>query len=103
MRQPTSLTCPIAKSFWTRNAPRLIKDGTLNDHTFDAFVSLCQVASKLDTAEGMAWVCVNKQYQLGLEKFFMTPASRKRAKLDEGNDNIGTALKKLMGNDNDKQ
>ena len=93
MQAPKQLKNEESKAFWKRNAKAMAEDGRLTDHTKDAFILLCQMwATYIDgEANGLdanKVVALAKQVQNLMASFGMTPASRKRLKLDEKKANI---------------
>ncbi len=86
MRIPNYLDGEAAK-FWQRNAPAMIADGRLNELTRDAFILLCEtwadwVNGRANQLDANKVVALGKQCQNQMAAFGMTPASRKRLKLD---------------------
>lgn len=76
-----------ALAFWKRNAPLLAADGRLTDATVDGFTVLCMTwADYLAANKGdnpIQKICISKQFQQLLAAYGMTPASRKRLKLEK--------------------
>lgn len=82
----------------------MASDGRLTDATRDAFVLLCQLWAKYvnGEAEGLdanKVVALAKQCQNMMAAFGMTPASRKRLKLDERKADLGAVLREALGGD----
>lgn len=102
MRIPKDLHDDQAKDFWKRNAPILANDGRLTDQTRDAFMLMCRTWGTLHRCEqaGMdpiKLVALSKQIQQLMAAFGMTPASRKRLKLDEKKADLGAVLREALG------
>lgn len=101
MRIPKELQHDAARDFWRRNAPLMLEDGRLHDATRDGFLLLCEtwgqywesVAEKIDPIKQIA---IKKQLQNQMAAFGMSPASRKRLKLDEKKIDIGAVLREAM-------
>lgn len=103
IRTPKELSGESAK-FWKRNAPVLASDGRLTVETKDGFLLLCQIWEKYITAgdngeDPIKVVALSKQVQQLMNSYGMTPASRKRLKLDESTDDVATAINKILDDD----
>lgn len=82
----------------------MLKDGRLTESTRDGFVLLCSMWAKLMEGEAnkldaIKIVAMSKQCQNMMAQFGMTPASRKRLKLDERKADIGAVLREALGGD----
>ena len=100
MRIPKQLTGEAAQ-FWKRNAPALEADGRLTDATVEGFVMLCEMYGEFrqgqaDKIDANKIVALSKQVQNMMAAYGMTPASRKKLKLEKPEE-IGDVLEKVMG------
>lgn len=86
MRHPKGLA-DEALAYWKRNAPLCAAMGTLTDADRDTFAVLCEVYAALQQARTsnkgtFQVVCLVKQFTQLANAFGLTPASRKKLKID---------------------
>ncbi len=86
MRAPKTLTGE-ALEFWKRNAPLCERMGTLTSADRDSFLILCSAWSRLQecissSAPTHDYVCLAKQYKQLADAFGLTPAARKKLKIE---------------------
>lgn len=100
MRIPKTLTGE-AKAFWQRNAPGMVEDGRLTDATCEGFVLLCEMYQEFrqgqtDGIDANKIVALYKQVSNGMSAYGMTPAARRKLKLEKP-ESLDDTLNKVMG------
>lgn len=100
MKRPRHLK-DEAREFWDRNAPILLDDGRLTPATADGFVALCfawadYLNARATGAPTVQVVMFSKAVNQGMAAYGMTPASRRRLKLEQPK-TITETLERVMG------
>lgn len=96
MNKPKDLD-PISTDYWKRHAPRLKKEGLLNEATTDSFTILCRTFSLLhsldpveDSKTGvLKFVALTKIYQTLSRGFGMNTDKPKKAEPEGDKDEFG--------------
>ena len=100
MKIPKVLT-GHAREFAKANWHMMIEDGRLSDATYHSFLLMCRTWSSWmkaieSGADEIKEVALGKQVQNMFAQWGMTPASRKRLKLDERKIDISKIMSDMM-------